>query len=88
LVAKTPEIRLLADHSIIECGPVKFRDQTTEMWLPQTAEVCYDWRGKRFHRVHSFSNSLLFSVEDKQHISAPKTDPNASSAPPLGSLQN
>ena len=82
LVAKIPEIRLVADHSVIEYGPVKFRDQKTEMWLPQTAEVYYDWRGKRFHRVHSFSNYLLFSVEDKQQITVPKLKEDAAAAPP------
>jgi len=88
LVAKIPEIRLLADHSVIEYGPVKFRDQKTEMWLPQTAEVYYDWKGKRFHRVHSFSNFLLYSVDEKQRITVPKVDADASSSPPDAALQD
>jgi hypothetical protein len=51
---------------------VHFKDRKVEMWLPQTAEVYYDWRGKRTYRRHSFNNYLLFSVDDKQRISAPK----------------
>jgi hypothetical protein len=43
------------------------------MWLPQSAEVYSDWRGRRFHRRHTFSKYLLFTVDDQQHISAPKT---------------
>jgi len=43
------------------------------MWLPQSAEVYYDWRGKRIHRRHSFANYLLFDVDEKQHIAEPKT---------------
>jgi hypothetical protein len=43
-----------------------------DMWLPKSAEVYSDWRGRRFHRRHSFSNYLLFSVDDQQHISLPK----------------
>lgn len=74
LVAPIPEIRLYADHTAIEYGPVRFRNRDLEMWLPQSAEVYYDWRGRRSHRRHSFSNYFLFSVEEKQKISAPKVD--------------
>jgi hypothetical protein len=44
------------------------------LWLPQSAEVFFDWKGRRIHRRHSFSDYLLFAVEDKQHISAPKSE--------------
>jgi hypothetical protein len=67
-----PEIRLIADHTVIEYGPVNFRKRAVEMWLPQTAEFYYDWRGHRGYRVHRFSDYLLFSVDDKQRISPPK----------------
>lgn len=72
LVAPLPEIRLVADHTMVEYGPVNFRQRATELWLPQTAEFYYDWRGHRGHRIHRFTNYLLFSVEDRQSISAPK----------------
>jgi hypothetical protein len=44
--------------------------------------VYYDWKGRRIHRRHSFSNYLLFGVEDKQKITVPKVDeaPAASAA--------
>jgi hypothetical protein len=74
LVAPMPQIRLVADHTAIEYGPVKFRNRNVEMWLPQSAEVFYDWRGRRIHRRHTFSNYLLFAVDDKQRISAPKLE--------------
>jgi hypothetical protein len=51
------------------------------MWLPQSAEVFADWRGRRFHRRHSFSKYLLFSVDEKQKISAPKITEEASQNP-------
>jgi len=73
LMSTLPEIRLFADHTIVEYGPVRFKDRNVEMWLPQSAEVYSDWRGKRMHRRHSFSNYVLFSVDEKQHISEPKT---------------
>ncbi len=83
LVRPVPEIRLAADHTAIEYGPVHFRERNLDMWLPQSAEVYSDWKGRRFHRRHSFSKYLLFSVDDKQVISAPKsaveTHPKSSS---------
>jgi tetratricopeptide (TPR) repeat protein len=74
LVAPLPQIRLVADHTAIEYGPVKFSKGNVKMWLPQSAEVYYDWKGRRIHRRHSFSNYLLFGVEDKQKIAVPKVD--------------
>lgn len=79
LVAPLPQIRLAADRAAIEYGPVHFNSRNLDMWLPQTAEVFYDWRGRRSHRRHSFKNYLLFSVDDKQQIADPKAQrPNPS----------
>jgi tetratricopeptide (TPR) repeat protein len=72
LVATMPEIHLLADHVIIDYGPVHFSQHATDLWLPHVAEVYFDWNGRRFHRRHNFGNYLLFSVDDKQKISRPK----------------
>jgi tetratricopeptide (TPR) repeat protein len=72
MIAPLPEIRLAADYAAIEYGPVHFRERNLDMWLPKSAEVYSDWRGRRFHRRHSFSNYMLFSVDDQQHISLPK----------------
>jgi hypothetical protein len=73
LAAPLPQIRLFADRTEIDYGPVKFRDKDVQMWLPQSAEVFYDWKGRRIHRRHSFSNYLLFDVNDQQKISKPKS---------------
>ena len=72
LVAPRPEIRLLADHTVVQYGPVRFKSHDVEMWLPVTAEMYLDWRGKRMHRRHTFSNYMLFSVDEQQRISEPK----------------
>jgi tetratricopeptide (TPR) repeat protein len=72
LVVPVPDIRLVADHSVIEYGSVHFRERGVDMWLPTSAEIYYDWKGRRAHRRHAFSNYLLFSVDEKQHISQPK----------------
>jgi hypothetical protein len=61
----------------------KPRGSRLAMWLPQTAEVFYDWRGRRVHRRHNFGNYLLFSVEDKQQITVPDSvSPNTSAKTP------
>lgn len=72
LIDPLPQIRLVADHAAIEYAPVHFRARDLNMWLPQIAEIFYDWRGRRSHRRHSFKNYLLFSVDDKQWVSEPK----------------
>jgi hypothetical protein len=72
LIDPLSQIRLVADHAAIEYGPVHFRARNLDMWLPQNAEVHYDWRGRRGHRRHSFRSYLLFAVDHKQQISAPK----------------
>jgi hypothetical protein len=75
LIATLPDIKLTVDHTAIEYGPVHFSTRDVDMWLPQTAEVYSDWRGKRIHQRMSFSNYLLFAVDDKEKISSPKIDP-------------
>jgi tetratricopeptide (TPR) repeat protein len=75
LVAPLPQIRLFSDHAIVDYGPVHFRKGNVEMWLPQSAELYCDWKGRRMHRRLSFSNYLLFSVDENQKISEPKAGP-------------
>jgi hypothetical protein len=75
LVDALPDIRLTVDHTSIEYGPVHFSSRGVDMWLPQTAEVFSELRGKRIHRRLGFSNYLLFAVDDTQKISSPATSP-------------
>lgn len=72
MIAPVREIGLMADYTAVEYGPVHFNKKNVDMWLPQTAEAYSFWRGKRSHQSHTFSNYILFSVDDKQKISAPK----------------
>lgn len=82
LIASMPQIRLIEDHTVIEYGPVHFQKGDVDLWLPQSADVYYDFRGRRSHRRHSFSDYLLFSVAEKQRISAPKIKDESSSNQP------
>jgi len=71
LVEPMPQIQLLAEHTAIEYGPVKFRDRDKELWVPLSAEVYFVWRGQQVHRRHSFDHYMLFTVGEKQRIQAP-----------------
>jgi hypothetical protein len=72
LLGPMPQIRLLAEHTTVEYGAVNFKQGNLNLWLPQSADVYFAWRGRQVHRRHSFSNYLLFAVDDKQRIGAPK----------------
>jgi hypothetical protein len=67
-----PEIQLVRDHQLIEYGPVNFRHESMELWLPKSADWYCSLSGHRYHRRHSFSQFLLFATDDKQEISKPK----------------
>jgi tetratricopeptide (TPR) repeat protein len=67
-----PEIRLVRDHQLIEYGPVGFRNDSMHLWLPKSADWYSSLSGQRYHRRHTFSQFLLFSVDDSQKISKPK----------------
>jgi len=85
MVAPMPQIKLAAEHVTIDYAPVQFQQGKLEMWLPANVEVYYDWRGHRVHRLHKFNNYLLFSVDDKQKIAAPK---GQEAAPPENEKPN
>jgi tetratricopeptide (TPR) repeat protein len=72
LIAPIPDIQLTVDRANVEYGPVHFSSKGVDMWVPQTAELYSDLRGKRVHQRMSFGNYLLFSVDDKYKIAAPK----------------
>lgn len=75
LIAALPDLRLTVDHATVEYGPVHFSSRDVDMWLPQRAELYCDPRGKRVHRRLSFTNYLLFAVDEHQKISAPSVSP-------------
>jgi tetratricopeptide (TPR) repeat protein len=82
IVAPVPQIKLLAEHTLIEYGPVNFKQDNENLWLPQSAEVYFAWRGRQIHRRHSFSDYMLFGVNEQQRIAIPKdADPEPEKAP-------
>jgi hypothetical protein len=66
LIDAIPEIQLTVDHTAVEYGPVHFNSRGVEMWLPQTAELYTEFKGKRIHQRMTYDNYLLFEVDDKE----------------------
>jgi tetratricopeptide (TPR) repeat protein len=81
IVSPIPEIRLKAEHLSVDYAAVIFHKDNQKLWLPENAELFFDFGGRRMHRRHHFSNYLLFSVDEKEKISAPKTNTDADSSP-------
>jgi tetratricopeptide (TPR) repeat protein len=83
LVSPVPQIRLHAEHIAIEYMPVKFASHHEELWLPDSADIYFDFNKRRMHRRHHFRDYMLFAVDEKQKISLPtaEVDTTASSTP-------
>jgi tetratricopeptide (TPR) repeat protein len=77
LVSPVPEIQLRAEHIAVEYMPVKFKAQHQELWLPRSAEIFFDYGNRRMRRRHNFRDYMLFAVDEKQQISAPKMEADA-----------
>jgi tetratricopeptide (TPR) repeat protein len=77
-----PDLRLIAEHLVMEYGPVTFKSRNEQLWLPSSAEYYAIRRGKRFHQRHSFTNYILFSVEDRQKIGEPPKQKATADSPP------
>ena len=72
LIAPMPDIQLTVDRADVEYGPVHFSSKGVDRWVPQTAKLFSDLRGKKKHQRMNFGNYLLFSVDDEYKIAAPK----------------
>ena len=71
LAAPVPEIRLKRDFLAIDYRPVEFPKKGLTFWLPERADVYMDFRGRRLHHRHSFSDFVLFTVDVNQQIYDP-----------------
>jgi len=76
-----PDLRLATEHLVMEYGPVHFKSRKEVLWLPASAEYYAVFRGQRFHRRHSFTDYILFSIDDKQKIGEPHKGKTAAAAP-------
>jgi tetratricopeptide (TPR) repeat protein len=79
LVSPVPQIQLRAEHIGVEYLPVKFASHHQQLWLPESAEIYFDYGNRRMHRRHHFRDYMLFAVDEKQQISLPKIEADATS---------
>jgi len=82
LVKPVPQIQLRAEHIKVEYMPVKFISHHQQLWLPESAEIYFDYSNKRMHRRHHFRDYMLFAVDERQQISTPKVEPDEGPATP------
>jgi tetratricopeptide (TPR) repeat protein len=68
------DLRLNAEHLVMEYGPVHFKSRKEVLWLPASADYYAIFRGHRFRRRHSFSDYILFSIDDKQKLGEPSKE--------------
>jgi len=71
LARPIPEIELWEQHQKIEYTGIRFASTGEEIWLPKSAEVYVERRGKRYYRKHSFDDFRLFNVDLAQNVKAP-----------------
>jgi hypothetical protein len=76
-------IQLLSEHQIVEYGPVPFQKKNTELWLPKTAEIYFDFRRHRYYRRHSFDHYMLFAIDADEKRKEPQAAPSANKANPV-----
>jgi len=72
LVSPMPQIQLLGEHQIVDYGPVPFPTRNVELWLPQHAELYFDFRRHHYFRRHSFDHFMLFAVDSIGKVKGPK----------------
>jgi hypothetical protein len=73
LMEPIPEIELRSEHLAIEYQPVTFQKREIQLWLPESAEMYLDIRGRRYRHEHRFSKYVFFWVDAKQKIGNPKS---------------
>jgi len=66
---------LTKDHLLVDYGPVNFSARNAQLWLPWSADMYMEFRGKRYHHRHFLSDYLLFDVDTTHKISKPSEPP-------------
>lgn len=72
LVKPITAVGLKKQLEIINYGSVSFHSHKQQLWLPQSVEVYFDGRERRFYRTLTFSDFKIFTVDTDQSIHAPK----------------
>lgn len=81
LLNPMPKIQLLRQHQSVDYGPVYFKSRKTLLWLPKNAELYFDFRRHRYHRIDRFENYKLFAVGASEKIGQPNIPEQTSVTP-------
>jgi len=71
LVAPIPNINLQREHQVINYAPVDFPKRHVRLWLPESTSLYIAYRGRRYERVHRFSQFQVFSVDSAEAVKEP-----------------
>ena len=77
LVSPVPKIQLRAEHIAVEYRPVRFLSHHAELWLPESADIYFEYARHRMHRRHHFRDYMLFAVDERQQITVPTIEADA-----------
>lgn len=66
-----PEIKLNVYHFDVAYSPVEFAKCHCRLWLPERVSVHLEFEGRRYQRVHKFSDFQLFLVDTEQRVTEP-----------------
>lgn len=70
------DIQLTRDHLLVDYGPVNFSKGTKQLWLPWSADMYIEVRGKRYHHRHYLSDYLMFEIDTTHKVTLPKDAPS------------
>ncbi len=76
LAKPIPEIKLQREHFVIDYKSIAFPKTKVTLWLPESVDVYFQYRGHYLHHYHHFSNFKLFSTSATQKIGQPKEAKN------------
>lgn len=65
------ELELTKDHLSVDYGPVKFVAGDVQLWLPWSADMYTEFKGKRYHNRHFLTDYMLFGVDTTHKIGKP-----------------
>ena len=72
LAKPIPAVGLTEQMVIIDYAAVTFHSHKQQLWLPQSAQMYMERHGRRFYRVHTFTDFKIYMVATDQSIHAPK----------------
>ena len=79
-----PEIQLVLQHISVDYKPVHFQARGEDIWLPSNADLYFEFRKHRFHRLDTYTHYRLFSVDSTQKVHLKgEDDPSGSGAETL-----